>query len=293
MTGRILVTGGNGRLGRTVLSLLGERGVAGVRRPETMPGAVLVDADGEVDPPSLAGIAAIINCAGRVTGTAEQIEQANVTYPATLLLHARAAGIPRFVQVSSFSVFGRVERIDKSTPIAPASDYGRSKAKAERVLLALDDSAGQVAALRLPFLFSDAEPALLGSLVGAMVKAHVWPVLPGEPVRRSMITYGSAAEALIALSLAAETPPAVQMAADPAPLALATVAAAVRERLDKRVVMLPLPRIAAIVAQRLAPGVADRLFRSSVLAAEANMLTDGGCRQVRAEMLAYLDRLAA
>lgn len=293
MTDRILVTGGNGRLGRTVLSLLGERGVAGVRRLETMPGAILVNADGEVDPPSLAGIDAIINCAGRVTGTAAQIEQANVTYPATLLRHTRTAGIRRFVQVSSFSVFGRVERIDKATPIVPESDYGRSKAEAERVLLALDDGAGRVAALRLPFMFSETEPALLGSLVDVMVKARVWPVLPGEPVRRSMITYKSAAEALIALSLAAKTPPAVQMAADPVPLALATVAVAVRERLGKRVVMLPLPRIATILAQRLAPGVADRLFRSSVLVAEANMLTDGGCRQVRVEMLAYLDRRAA
>lgn len=292
MTGGILVTGGNGRLGRTVLSLLGEHGVAGVRRPSEMPGAVLVDANGKVDLPSLNGIAAIINCAGRVTGTTAEIEQANVTYPATLLRHAHAAGIPRFVQVSSFSVFGRVERIENDTPIVPESAYGRSKAEAERMLRALDD-ADRVVALRLPFLFSAAEPALLGSLVKAMLKARMWPVLPGEPVRRSMITYGSAAEALIALALAADTPQAVQMAADPAPLALATVAAAVHERLGKRVVTLPVPRIAATLAQRIAPGVAERLFRSSVLASEANMLTDGGCRPVLAEVLAYLDRCAA
>ena len=58
--GRILVTGGNGRLGRAVLTALGARGVAGIRRRALGDDAVLIEGNGVVDPAALAGVTAIM-----------------------------------------------------------------------------------------------------------------------------------------------------------------------------------------------------------------------------------------
>lgn len=289
----ILVTGATGRLGKSVLATLGGRGVAGVRRRGSVANGVLVTSDGVVDPTALDGFRAIINCAGRVDGAPDEIEQANVVYPVALARAARAAGVHRFVQVSSFSVFGRTERIDAASPIAPASSYGRSKLSAERALAELNTADFTTAALRLPFMFSAEHPALLGDLVSAMLRVRVLPVLPAKPSRRSMITYAGAAGALIALASSPDILDGALAAADPRPLELATVARAIRARLGRRVAIVPVPAPAAAIVGRIAPGIADRLFRSSVLDGVANILDDAGAHPVEAEMLKILDELAA
>ncbi|MEG8047521.1 NAD-dependent epimerase/dehydratase family protein [Sphingomonas aerolata] len=190
MTGRVLVTGGNGRLGRAVLAALGDRGVGGVRG-EGINGAIAIDSAGTVDAARLAGIDAVINCANLVSGTQADIEQANRLYAVAVARRARAAGVGRFVQVSSFSIYGDAERIDGETSLAPQTDYARSKLAAEHELADLATRDFRVVSLRLPFMFSASEPALLGKLVTAMLKLRMVPVPRGSASRRSMITYGA------------------------------------------------------------------------------------------------------
>ena len=287
---RILVTGATGRLGRAVLATLGNRGIAGVRRREDGRDAVLVTSDGEVDPAMLAGIAAIINCAGRVD---DEVEQANVAYPTALARAARSAGVARFVQVSSFSVFGRTEHIGPESPIAPADAYGRSKAAAEQALGALDTLGFRTLPLRLPFMFSADHPAHLGRLVAVIRRLRVLPTPAGKPSRRSMMTYAGAADALVALANAADAPIGPRAAADPRPLALVSIARAVKAHLGQRIAILPVPGPVVTVAGAIAPGLGNRLFRSSVLDGCANLLTTPGPHAVEGEMHAYLERLAA
>lgn len=292
--GRILVTGGNGRLGGEVLSLLGERGVAGVRRGAIADSSrlLVIDGDSVIDPARLAGFDAVINCAGRVTGTANELLQANVDYPLLVARAAREAGVARFVQVSSFSVYGRTPHIDANTPLAPESDYGRSKLAAEQALAALHDQAFYVTSLRLPFMFSAAEPALLRPLVKAVLRARVLPTLYGKPSRRSILTYAGAADALIRIATQTTPAEAVQIAADPKPLALTAVAQAIRARLTRTVLIIPVPTVLGRWLRPLAPATVDRLFGSSLLDPSVNMLAAGTAYPVEADLYAYLERLA-
>lgn len=285
----ILVAGGNGRLGRAVLTQLGATGVAGVRRPGVA-GSVRIDDDGHVDPAALAGVTSIVNCAGRVTGTAAEIHAANVAYPLQLARAARAAGVPCFVQVSSFSVYGRVEHIDADTPLAPEGDYGRSKITAEQGLAALASADFATVALRLPFMFSVNEPALMGRLVPLVRRLHLLPVRRGAPARRSMITYAGAAEALLIAARGTPSGASLAAAADPRPLALDAVARALRAQ-GHRVATVPLPGAAIALTARLVPGIADRLFRSSVLADDQNMLRGGTAYPVADELAIYIEQL--
>jgi len=291
-TERILVTGGNGRLGRAVLQQLGGRGVAGVRRPDAAKGAILIDANGATAPRALDGITAIINCAGRTAGAHDAINQANIIYPTRLAESARAAGVRRFVQVSSFSIFGRTEHIGPDSPYAPAGQYGRSKLAAEQVLTTLDSAEFRTVPLRLPFMFSAEEPALLGRLVTMMLRLRALPTLAAKPSRRSMITYAGAADILIALAQAPDIPRRGLAAADPEPLALPTIARLIGERLDRRIAIVPIPRAAVALAAMAFPLLVDRLFGSSILAPSANLAASSGAHSVEAELARYLDRLA-
>jgi hypothetical protein len=69
---------------------------------------------------------------------------------------------------------------------------------------------------------------------------------------------------------------------------LTTVVQAIREQLNKRIMVLPFPRIATAFAELIAPTMADRLFRSSVLSSAANMLTDTTAHSVKSELIDYL-----
>jgi nucleoside-diphosphate-sugar epimerase len=278
-------------LGRAVLMALGARGVAGVCPRDAANDAIQIDDNGVVDPSALAGVVAIVNCAGLVVGMPGAIERANVTYPTTLARRARAAGVQRFIQVSSFSIYGRTERIDAATLIAPVGDYGRSKLEAEQALFTLDRPDFRVAALRLPFMFSVEEPALLGRLVAMMLRLRMLPTLAKKPSRRSMITYAGAADTLLGLTTAAVLPAGILTAADSEPLELLTVARLIGERVGRRVAIVPIPEALLPVASKAFPTVVDRVFRSSVLAPSANLLRDAGEHGVEATLIRYLDEL--
>lgn len=279
---RVLVTGSDEQLGKAVLTALGPCGVAA--NPI---------GDGTIDPSALTGIEAIINCANRVTGTTEAIERMNVAFPTNLAQQARMAGVRRFVQVSSFSVYGRAEQIDAATPLLPLGDYGRSKLAAEQALLALDHADFRVSVLRLPFMFSAQEPEMLGRLVALMLRLRVLPSSAAKPCRRSMITYASAAATLIELAKWPDPSVEVCVAADPRPLDLTVVARLIDERLGRRIAILPIPEAAVLLVGRIAPAIADRLFRSSVLSPSANLLEGAGEHGVEAALMGYLDGLVA
>lgn len=287
---RILVAGANGRLGSTVLKKLGARGVAGVRRPRPGSHDVRIDGEGQIDPSQLDGVRAIINCAGVIAGPRDIIEQGNVTFPANLAANAKRHGVVTFVQVSSFSVFGRVEHINRETPIAPDGDYGHSKLRAEQQLHALMAPGFTVSALRVPFIFSAEHPGLLGSLVSSISKLRVLPTWRGRPSRRSVVTYDKAADLLIEL---AETPsPASPLcAADPVDLDLVELVKRLRTQLKQHIAIIPVPAIAVSAVEALVPRLGNRLFRSSVLDPTINIAAQHKDRSAEREITRYLETL--
>lgn len=130
---KILLTGGTGFLGSHVAEMLCERGLA-VRatvRPtsdtrwlDPLP-LELVEAD-LADPPGLAaaleGVSAVVHVGGLTRATdAGAYERINAVGTGALAAAAGAAGVERFVYVSSLAARGPDETD------GPVSDYGRSK----------------------------------------------------------------------------------------------------------------------------------------------------------------------
>lgn len=84
----------------------------------------------------LSGADCVVNAAGlaeAASGDEGALTAANGIVPGYLAMAASSAGVPRFVQVSSAAVQGRIDTLDASPSVAPFSPYSRSKALGERL----------------------------------------------------------------------------------------------------------------------------------------------------------------
>ncbi|MGC7840695.1 UDP-glucose 4-epimerase family protein [Pseudomonas wayambapalatensis] len=154
MSSRILLTGATGFVGKAVLEKLRQRGdsvVIAVRQPGFEPASGVeafhcAQLDGEADwTPALRDVGTVIHCAARVHVMNDTehdplaaFRRINVEGTLNLARQAAAAGVRRFVFVSSIKVNG--EGTAKGRPYtaddipAPADPYGVSKREAEDAL---------------------------------------------------------------------------------------------------------------------------------------------------------------
>lgn len=145
----VLVTGANGLVGRALIDTMHQRGVACrgvVRRAALQRSAddvVMPEQNGQTDwQPALAGVSVVIHCAAQTRVTPAEAadpkaayRQINVAGTLQLARQAAAAGVQRFVFVSSVKVNGEQTLPGKpftaAAAPAPEDAYGRSKAEAE------------------------------------------------------------------------------------------------------------------------------------------------------------------
>lgn len=170
---RILMTGSTGFVGSAIMNLLASRGdfdVINITRGGTaplVPGAgthIVSDmASYNCWPELLAGVSAVIHCAARVHVMNDQssdplaeFRQVNVEGTLNLARQAAAAGVQRFIFVSSIKVNGEgtvpgaAYRAD-DVP-APVDPYGISKMEAEQGLRVLAAETGMEVVIIRPVL---------------------------------------------------------------------------------------------------------------------------------------------
>ncbi|MFC8512246.1 NAD-dependent epimerase/dehydratase family protein [Streptomyces sp. NPDC057257] len=128
--------------------------------------------DAEALGKAVAGVDAVVNVAAAFRGVPDEEARAvNRDAAVELGRAALAAGVARFVQVSTGLVYGTgrgrpVTEEDESRPGGSMwGAYPESKAQAERELLALDGMDVRVA--RLPFVYGEGDPHLAQSLMWA------------------------------------------------------------------------------------------------------------------------------
>ena len=165
----ILVTGGNGFIGRALVGRLvadGQQVRAAVRREDAVvaPGAERVVVGEIVGSTSwvnaLQGVTAVVHTAARVhmlkDSHPDRYKQVNTDATLNLARQAAEAGVKRFVFLSSIKVNGEQTAPDApfsavSTP-APVDPYGVSKLDAERGLFAIAHSTGMEVVVVRPVL---------------------------------------------------------------------------------------------------------------------------------------------
>lgn len=212
----IYVSGATGKLGRPLVARLLARGEsvrALVRSAATaaLPPAVeLVEGDVTV-PASLAGtltgVTGVLHLVGRMsegdpsdTALRAELDRVNVDGSLALMRAARAAGVRRFVYVSSCVVYGyrSGDAISADTPPTPETAYGGSKWAAEQALAR--ESGPELVVVR---------PALVAAgksdrhdVLGEMVRLARRGLFPlpaaARGARKALIAAGDVADGILA-----------------------------------------------------------------------------------------------
>lgn len=300
---RVLLTGASGFVGRHLLRDLTGRGyrvrTAGRGTAPTIPGTEHVtigDLGAPIDwRPVLEGVEHIVHSAGLAHADGdipdERYQAVNTEATLALARAAQAAGARRFVFLSSIRAqSGPVSDrpLSEADAPSPTDAYGRSKLAAEQGLAKLDLD---WIALRPVLVYGPGVKANMAALVRL---AHLPLPLPlgGLSAKRSLLAIENLADAAaFALS---ETCPARRgyIAADPEPLSVAQMLAAMRAGLGRGPGLIPIPSSLLALAARMAGrGAAYERIANGLVASPAALLSAGW--QPPAETKAALAQLAA
>ncbi len=214
----VLITGGSGFLGSHVAEQLSRDGQtvrALVRKTsntkflETLENVELAEgavSDAEALERATHGVDTVVHSAGLVKAmTPEDFHTTNAGGTEILLDAAIAAGVRRFVLVSSMAAAGPSPdgtRITVGNESGPVTHYGRSKLAAEKVVLARRDEI-EVVILRPPAIYGARDQEILAFFKA--VKSRVLPTVMSPEATLSMI-YGPDCAAACIAAIAADVP---------------------------------------------------------------------------------------
>lgn len=217
--------------------------------------------------------ATIVICADTQRGTRDELWRINVDVPTAWARRGIEGGADRFIQISSFSIFGGAEEVGPDSPVSPVSHYGESKLGAERALQELAGGAMRTTMLRVPILVGDGQDKLttlvrFASRTGLAITAP-WPA------PRSMLPYDGLARAIEAIiHNAARDSWQALFAADPEPFSARMMIDAA-EANRRKLRAMPVPAVLLKLLEKAAPGLHASLFRPSLLDPAVNLLADG------------------
>jgi nucleoside-diphosphate-sugar epimerase len=219
----VLVTGGGGFLGQAICARLVAsrhlvRSLARGRYPELDALGVRQHVADVRDPAAVmaavAGCQAVVHCAAKAGfwGTDADFEAVNVGGTANVIAACQAHAVPRLVYTSSPSVVhnGRdLDGVDESAPYATRflAPYPRTKAAAERMVLAANSRRLATVALRPHLIWGPGDPHFLPRLV-TRARAGQLRLLRTADKRVDTVYLDNAAQAHL-LALARLTPGSV------------------------------------------------------------------------------------
>lgn len=253
--GTAVVTGAAGFVGRALCGALTDDGWqvrALLRRPTAGPWSTCAVAELGTQPvPAalLAGADVVFHLAGKAHSVEEVGEgdaaytRSNVAGTAAVLAAAEHAGVPRVVYLSSVKAAGSAAHgaTDESVTAPPDTPYGRSKAEAERLVLAAGPGGQHVCVLRPALVYG---PGVKGNLLRmlAAVDRGRFPPVPEFGNRRSMVHVRDLVDAA---RLVAATPAAggrTYVVTDGRPCSTREIYLAMAAALGRRVPGWSLPR---------------------------------------------------
>ncbi|MDP9916406.1 nucleoside-diphosphate-sugar epimerase [Variovorax boronicumulans] len=191
---KILVTGGNGFVGRALMAHLQAHGlevVCAVRNNAGLPAngsSILVgDIDAYTDwRQALEGVDVIVHLAGRAhrlqeeaANPSQEFRRVNVDGTLNLGRQALMAGVRRLLFISSIGVLGTEssQPFKETDSAAPAEPYALSKWEAEKELTKLTNSSSmELVIIRPPLIYGADAPGNFGRIVHALKKGFILPL---------------------------------------------------------------------------------------------------------------------
>lgn len=214
-----LITGSNGLVGHALVQELARRGHQGLRAAARQPDAGLPPGVMPLALPALqanvdfgtllAGVSTVLHTAARVHVMHDRaldpltaFREINTAGTLSLASQAAAAGVRRFVFVSSIKVNGEATELghafchdDAPRPLDP---YGVSKAEAEQGLRELAASTGmEVVLVRPPLVYGPGVKANFAAMMRAVQRGLPLPLACATRNRRSLVALDNLVDLLI------------------------------------------------------------------------------------------------
>ncbi len=207
---RVLVTGASGFLGRATAAAVRDAGHdvrTFQRRPSGVDGvedALGTMTDATAVARAVDGVEAVVHLAAKVSlaGDPADFAHVNVAGTSALVDAARAAGVGRFVFVSSPSVAHTGSSLagaaaDPAEPTAARGHYARTKAAAELLALAADAPGFAVVAVRPHLVWGPGDTQLVGRIVDRARTGRL-PLLDSGAALIDTLYVDNAASAMVA-----------------------------------------------------------------------------------------------
>lgn len=274
----VLVTGAAGFVGTALCRTLRAAGtsVRATVRKGAGPGETNVgDLNGSTDwRAALAGCDVVYHLAARVHVMADvdqdplrAYREVNVDGTLNLARQAVAAGVRRFVFVSSVKVNGEAttgQPFTASDVPMPCDPYGQSKMEAEQALQQLArDSGLEVVIVRPPLVYGPGVKANFLSLIKLVEKGIPLPFGSIDNAR-SMVAVDNLVDLLIVCGTHLRAPGHIFMVSDGADMGIRELVTKIAKAMHKRLLLVPVPVGLMTGAAKLIgkQGVVDRLLGS-------------------------------
>lgn len=164
--------------------------------------------------------------------TAAEFERDNVTGTCNVVAAALENRIERFVFFSTVAVYGdRDEPTDEITLPAPATDYGKSKLEAERIVLAASELKTTV--LRLPVVYGGRDRGNVAKLIEAIRRNRYVIVGDGQNLK-SMVAVENVVDAALLVASDERAIGQIFIVTDARAYSQSEIAATIAELLGKR-----------------------------------------------------------
>ena len=268
---RIAVTGAGGFIGSALTQMLAGEGHE-----------VLPLSRNALSGPDLSGVETVVHCAALAHRTgaerpdAASFDAVNHRLAVELAARAKAAGVRRFVFVSTiYTVAGNPSPLTPDMPLKPRDDYGRAKARAETDLREL--SGIEIVIARPVLVYGPGARANLKALIRLCDSGLPLPFGLANN-RRSFVSLENVARALTFLSVA----PAQKVAgrvfhlAEPQPRSTKELVTKLRAALGKPSRLVPVPPVVMRLLLSAAgkSGLYDQLYGD--LVADTSSLIEAG-----------------
>jgi len=192
--------------------------------------------------------------------TKEEYEAVNVTQTMQLAKKARDNGVGHFIFMSTVKVYGEETNsiYMEDTICKPQDEYGKSKLKAEKKLLDLQNDVFKISVIRTPIVYGYGVKANIKNLINLVNKV---PVLPFGKIqnKRSMVYVGNLCHLIDELIVQKKA--GIFLASDDEPLSTTKLIELIAQNLDKKVYLLQIPFFESLL-KLVKPSFHKRLYES-------------------------------
>ena len=190
----------------------------------------------------------------------EEYEKINVIQTLDLAKKAKESGVKHFIFMSTVKVYGEenIVAYKEDSECNPQDEYGRSKLKAEKELLKLEDDEFKVSIIRTPIVYGYGVKANIKNLINMIKKTSILP-FGNIQNKRSMIYVGNLCHLID--EIIKQEKNGIFLAGDDKPLSTTKLIELIAKNLDRKVYLIKIPFF-EILLKLVKPSFHKRLFES-------------------------------